>query len=59
MLKVECEVAVAALHFGKFKNIFRRVRLIAEGKEKILIRTVGDAGPYGINLIGQVKSDFS
>ena len=48
---------VATLCFGKLKDIFRKVRLIIEGIEKILIRTVEDAGPYGINLIGQVESN--
>ena len=48
---------VATLCFGKIKDIFRKVRLIFEGIEKILIRTVEDAGPYGINLIGQVESN--
>ena len=48
---------VATLCFGKLKDIFRRVRLIVEGIEKILIRTVEDAGPYGINLIGQLESN--
>ena len=48
---------VATLCLGKLKDIFRKVRLIVEGIEKILIRTVEDAGPYGINLVGQVESD--